>query len=61
MLSGSHLSDVELERIMKLIVEEKLIIKLLRCFERMNEPDNEYRHSEATLGINHRQLRSFLN
>ncbi len=53
--------DVELERVMKLIVEEQLIIKLLRCFERVNEPDSEYRNSGARLQGKHRPVPSFLN
>jgi hypothetical protein len=54
------LRDVELERIMKLIVEEQLIIKLLRCFEHV-EPHIEYRDSGARLQRKHRPLPSFLN
>jgi hypothetical protein len=58
--TSTHLTDADLERIMKSLVEEQLIVKLLRCFDCMNEHDNEYRNNEATSPTNPRPL-LFLN
>jgi hypothetical protein len=58
--TSTHLTDVELERIMKSLVEEQLIVKLLRCFDCINEHDNGYRNNGATSPTNPRPLR-FLN
>jgi hypothetical protein len=48
------LTDVDLERIMRSLIEEHSIVKLLRCFESRNEHGNGYLANDTALSINPR-------